>query len=215
MKRGGRKMAISEVLNKISGVQTIESIKSALKIDRTKAIYIIYRLRKRGYVITKQDAGNTRVYFISRENILGGKSYLDVLNKYSPIKLSSSEVYKIYGREVSIEETLVYALKTRKFRYILSSLALFKRIKNWKELYRLGKRNNILREIGALYELAENILPRIKKINKVFLNHSLPNKTDNFRYIIPHLKSKDFLSIENKWKMHIPFNRTDLVEYKT
>jgi len=202
MKRGGRKMAISEVLNKISGVQTIESIKSALKIDRTKAIYIIYRLRKRGYVITKQDAGNTRVYFISRENILGGKSYLDVLNKYSPIKLSSSEVYKIYGREVSIEETLVYALKTRKFRYILSSLALFKRIKNWKELYRLGKRNNILRE-------------RIKKINKVFLNHSLPNKTDNFRYIIPHLKSKDFLSIENKWKMHIPFNRTDLVEYKT
>src|SRR3989344_8903934 len=121
---GGEKMNMQEIINKLSGIQTIESIKSSLGIDKSKAIYIVYQLRKKGYVITKQDSNNTRIYFIARENLLGGTSYLDILNKYSPIKLFSSEVYKVYGREISIEETIIYAVKTRKVRYILSSLAL-------------------------------------------------------------------------------------------
>lgn len=203
-----------EIMNKIRGMQTIESIKSILKIGRTRAIYLIHRLRKKGYVITKQNSNNVRVYYISLENALGGVSYIDILNKYSPIKLISSEVYKIYGRDISIEETIVYAVKTRKFRYILSSLALFKKIKDWRELYRLAKRNNLVREIGGLYELVENNFPKIKKIPKFYLNHGLPKKGDKFLYIIHLLNSKDYQVIEKKWKVYLPFNKVDLVEYK-
>lgn len=133
-------MKTQDIINRINGIQTIESIKSALKINNTRAIYLIYRLRKKGYVTTKQGPNHTRIYNISIENALGGASYIDIINKYSPIKLSSSEVYKIYGREISIEETIIFALKTRKLRYVLASLALFKKIKNWNELYRLAKK---------------------------------------------------------------------------
>lgn len=192
-------------------MQTIESIKSALKVNRIRAIYIVHKLRKKGYVITRQDSNNVRIYYISRENALGGVSYIDILNKYSPIKLSSSEVYKIYGRKVSIEETIVYAVKTRKLRYILASLALFKKITDWTELSRLAKKNNLTREIGALYDLARTTL-RMKKMPKFYLKR-LPKETDKFNYIIPSFKSEDYNSIEKKWKVYIPFNKRDLIEY--
>ncbi len=207
-------MKTRDVVKKINGIQTIKSIMSILNINKSKAIYLVYKLRKKGYVITKQDSHHSRIYFISSQNLLGGESYLDILNKYSPIKISSSEVYKIYGRNISIEETIIYSIKTHKFRYILSSLALFKRIENWSELYNLSKRNNLIREVGALYELIESNFPKVKKINKKFLNIGLPNKDDNFNYIIPNIKSKDFHSIEEKWKVYIPFNKEDLMEYK-
>jgi len=213
MKKRGSKPNMGEIIDKISGVQTIESIKSTLAISRNKAVYLVYLLRKKGYVKTKQDSDNSRIYFISTQNALGGVSYVDIINRYSPIKLSTLEVYKIYGREVSIEETIIYAIKTRKFRYILASLALFKGIKNWREMYRLAKENNLVREIGALYGLVEVILPRIKKINKTFLIYGLPKKSDNFKYILPNLKSKDYSLIEDRWKVFLPFNNSDFKEY--
>ncbi len=207
-------MKINELIRQVNGIQTIESIKSTLNIDRTRAIYLIYRLRKKGYVITKQDANNSRIYFISKQNRLGGTSYIDIINENSQVKLSSSEVYKIYGRNVSIEETIVYALKTRRFRYILASLGLYKKIKDWRELYRLAKKNNVVREIGALYSLVSVIIPRVKKMNKVFEHYALLKNENEYRYIIPNFKSKKFSSIEKKWKVFIPFSREDLVEYR-
>lgn len=137
---------IMDLLRKIGGMQTMRSVMSRLNIDKSKAIYIIYRLRKKGYVATKRASDKSRIYLISQENILGGQSYIDILNKYSPVKITSSDIYKIYGREISIEETIIYAIKTRKFRYILSSLALFRKIRDWVEIYRLAKKNNLVRE---------------------------------------------------------------------
>lgn len=207
-------MNTNELIEKVNGVQTIESIKSTLNVDRTRAIYLIYRLRKRGYVITKQDSNNSRIYFISRQNKLGGTSYIDIINENSPVKLSSSEVYKIYGRPVSIEETIIYALKTHRLRYILASLGLYKKIRDWVELYRLAKKNDLVREVGALYDLVWNTFPRIKKMSRFFKHWALLKTEPNFRFIIPNLKSKDFSSIEEKWKVFIPFSSEDLKEYR-
>jgi len=206
-------MKTQELLTRISGIQTLESIKSALKISDKRAIYLVYRLRKKGYVTTKQGSNHARIYNISKENALGGTNYIDIINKYSPIKLSSSEIYKIYGREVSIEETIVFAIKTRKLRYIIASLALFRRIKNWVELYRLAKKNNLVREIGALYDIVQAAMPRVKKMPRSYFHYAIPKKSDEFIYIIPKLSSVDYSSIENKWKVYIPFNKKDLEEY--
>ena len=106
------------------------------------------------------------------------------------------------------------SLKTKKFRYVLASLALFKKIKNWHELYRLAKKNNLVREIGALYNLTEIIFPKIKKMPKFYANRALPKKIDKFTYIIPPFKSRDYIIMEDRWKVHIPFNKRDLEEYK-
>lgn len=207
-------MKNKELLKIISGIQTISSIMEALNVDRRRAVYYVHKLRKKGYVKTKYASDKKRIYYISAENALGGQSYVDIINKYSPIKISSSEIYKIYGREVSIEETLVYAVKSRSFRFILASLALFRKPINWKELYRLAKKNNLLREIGALYDLARKNIKKVRRMNKNFRNYSLPKNKEGYLSIIPNLKSSDFKKIEETWRVYLPFNEADLGDYK-
>ncbi len=205
-------MDINEILQKLAGIQTIESIKDLLKVDRRMAIYYLCRLRKEGYVKTKRQSNNRRVYIISIDNKLGGKSYYEIINEHSPIKVSTSIIHRIYGKEPSLEETLIYAIKTKSLRIILASLALFKKINNWSKLYTLAKENHILREVGALYDLALQIM-KVRRITRRFRNNALPKGEEKFKYIIERLKSNDFISIEKTWKIHLPFNKSDLEEY--
>ena len=207
-------MKTNELLNRIQGLQTLESIKSTFSINRTRAVYLVHRLRKKGYIKTKYDSNKKRIYYISKANALGGTSYIDMLNKYSPVKLSSSEVYRIYGRPPSIEETLVYAIKTKSLRYISAGLSLFRKIKNWNELYRLAKQEDIFREMGALYDLALIKVRKIRRMSKRFRNKAMPKRNDRYLYIIDKLKSDDYSKIEERWKVYLPFNKKDLEDYK-
>lgn len=206
-------MKTQEILQKLSGIQTIESVMDILKVEKKRATYYIYRLRKQGYIKTKRQSNNRRVYYISLDNKLGGKSYYDIINQHSNIKITTPVIYKIYGKEPSLEETLIYAIKTKSFRTILASLALFKKIDNWTKLHTLAKENHIERQVGALYGVARKIM-KVRKMSKRFRNSSLPKKEYKFWYILPELKSKDFKEIENIWKIYIPFNKKDLEEYK-
>lgn len=208
-------MKAKALLKKLEGIHTIESIMDLLGINREKAIYYVYRLRKYNYIKTKRLSNNKRVYHISFDNRLKGSSYYDIINKNSPIKIAISKVYKIYGKEPSLEETLIYAIKTKSLRTILASLALFKRIDNWNELYQLAKENLIERQVGALYDLARKIM-KTKRMTKRFRNNSLPKKEDNFKYVILGLmsKEKEFKDIEKRWKIYLPFNKSDLEAYK-
>mgnify|MGYP001558199502 CR=1 FL=1 len=201
------------LLKKLEGVQTIDSASSLLRTNKDKTIYCLYRLRKEGYVKTKRLSNNKRVYNISFENKLKGTSYFEIINKYSPVKIATPITYKIYGKNPSLEETLVYAIKTGSLRTILASLALFKKITNWSELYQLAKKNKIERQIGALYDLAKKIM-RVRRMPDRFRNNALPKKEFNFEFTIHGLMSKDFKGIEEIWKIYLPFNRTDLSDYK-
>ena len=136
-------METKVLLKKLEGVQTIDSASNILKTSKDKAIYYLFRLRKEGYIKTKRLSNNKRVYNISFENKLKGISYFEIINKYSPVKIATPTTYKIYGKDPSLEETLVYAIKTGSLRTILASLALFKKIGNWSELYQLAKKNKI------------------------------------------------------------------------
>lgn len=202
-----------ELLQKLEGIQTIESIMDILKVNKKMAIYYIYRLRKKGYVKTKQKSNKKRVYYISIDNKLGGTSYYDIINQNSPVKISTPEIYKIYGKKPSLEETLIYAIKTKSLRTILASLALFKKINNWSLLYKLSKENNTKRKIGVLYDLSRKIM-KVRRIDGKFRKNALPKKEDKFEYIIPKLRSKDFIKIEKIWEVYLPFNKKDLEEYK-
>ncbi len=205
-------MRIKYLLKKLEGVQTIESVMDLLEVKKKKAIYYIYRLRKQGYVKTKRLSSNRRMYDISFEHKLGGKSYYEIINQYSPIKINEAEVHKIYGRNITVEETLIYALKTKSLRTILASLALFKKINNWKKLYLLAKENKLEQQVGALYDLARSIM-KVRKMTKRFRNKALPKKNNNFEEIIQGLKSNDFQKIEKTWRVYLPFNKKDLEEY--
>jgi len=200
-------------INQIKGVHTLQSVMAVLNIDRTKAIKLLSSLRKKGYVKTKRLSNNKRVYEISPENRVGGADYVEILNKNSPIKISLSNNYKIHKEKVSLEEILVIAIKSKNFRQILASLGLFKKIHNWTELYRISKEENLNRKICALHELAKKII-KTRKITKRFENSAKPKKNKKYIYLIDGLNSKDFKDIEKKWKVYIPFNKSDLEDYK-
>ncbi len=202
-----------ELLQKLAGIQTIESVMDILKVDKRMAIYYLHTLRKDGYVKTRRQSNNRRVYNISLDNKLGGKSYYDIINQYSPIKISTPTIYKIYGKEPSLEETLVYAIKTKSLRTILASLALFKKINNWVELYNLAKENHTERLVGALYDLARKTM-KVRRMTNKFRSSTLPKEEYKFEYVVPGLRSKDFMRIEEVWKIYLPFNKKDLEEYK-
>ena len=206
-------MNIKELLRKLEGIQTIESVQDILRVNKEKAIYYIHRLRTEGYIKTKKLSNNKRVYNISFENRLKGADYTEIINKNSPVKIIKPETYKIYGKEPSLEETLIYAIKTGSLRTILASLSLFKKINDWKKLYYLSKKNHLERQVGALYDLSRKLM-RTRKMTQRFRNNALPKKDYNFVYIIPRLKSRDFKEIEERWKVYLPFNNKDLEAYQ-
>lgn len=206
-------MKTNVLLRRLEGTQTIESIMEILGISREKAIYYVYRLRREKYIKTKRLSDNRRVYSISFENKLGGENYHEIINKNSPVKITTSEIYKIYGKKPSLEETLIYAIKSKKLRIILASLALFKKINNWSELYNLAKQNHIERQVGALYDLSRKFM-RTRRMTKRFRTNALPKQNNEFKYTIYGLKSKDFKEIEQMWRIYLPFNKQDLEAYQ-
>jgi hypothetical protein len=197
----------------LEGVHTIRSVMAVLGVRRNRAVYFIHRLRKEGYVRTHKRSDQTRVYFISFQNKLGGRSYYDIINQYSPVKISPPSVQNVYGREPTIEETLVFALKTRSVRTILAALALFRRVRDWLALYALAKRNGLERQVGAIHGLARLVLKSIPRLPARYERYALPKKEDNMLFVVENLKSKDFLELQKKWKVWLPFNKADLEDY--
>lgn len=206
-------METDELLKKLTGVHTVDSIMNLLGVNKSKAIYYAYLLRKEGYVKTKRLSGKQRLYNISFENKLKGISYEEIINQYSPVKIATTQIYKIYGKIPTLEEVLIYAIKTKSLRTILAALALFKKIENWNELRRLAKGNHIERQVGALYDLARLVIRKIRRMPKSFRRICLPKQSYEFKYTIPELKSKDFREIEETWKIYLPFNKGDLESY--
>jgi hypothetical protein len=206
-------MEIKDILRKLEGIQTISSVMDILKIDKNKAIKYVSHLRKEGYVKTKRLKNKTRVYNISFENKLKGRTYEEIINENSPIKISPLKKYYIYRKKVTFEEVLIYSIKTGSLRTILATLNLFKKIDDWKLLYKLSKKNHLERQVGALYDLSRKIM-KTRRISRNFIRNSLPKDNPKYRYVIKNLKSKDFKDIEKKWRVYLPFNKEDLTDYK-
>lgn len=194
--------------SQLKGIHTINSIMNTLGVDRNKAIYYIHRLRKKGYIKTRRAREGRRIYDISLKNKIRGINYFDIINKYALIGVEA-EPFFIYGKTPTLEETLIFAIKTKSIRIIQASLYLFRKIDNWSLLYHSAKKENLLREVGALYDLARKII-RTKRMTKRCRNNALPKNTDSFKYIVNGLSSKDFKGIENTWKIYLPFNKADL-----
>ncbi len=205
-------MKLSDLLKQLEGTHTLVSLMSRLEVSKPKTIYFIRRLRKAGYVKTFRLANKMRVYSISFENRLGGTTYEDVLNKESPVKIATDTPFFIYGKQPSFEEVLIYAVKKKSLRTLLAALVLFKKLIDWTEMHRLAKANHCERQIGALYDVARLVM-RTRRMSGQYRKASLPKDHYEFRYFIEGLRSKDFKKIEDRWKVHIPFNKADLEPY--
>ena len=205
-------MDVEKLYKRLKGPNSLVTVMDELKVSRNTAMQYISILRKAGYVRTEYTSEKKRVYYISYRNKMGGVSYYEIINKYAPLGLRIPKIHLIYGREVSLEETLIFAVKTKEIRVFIASLALFKKINNWSLLYKLAKKEGVLREVGAFYDVASTVV-RTRKMSKKFRNLALPKKYSRYIEIIPRIKSKSFKRIEARWKVYIPLSKGDLEEY--
>lgn len=210
-------MKYANIMKAIEGTRSLESVQEKLKIDRSKAIYLLHRLRRLGYIRTQYLPNKKRIYSISPLNKQNGVSYLESFNKQMPnaaFRIRDDEDYFVHGRKIKAEDELIYALKKNTVRYIISSLFLFRKIKDWSYLYRLAKKENLTRQISALYDVAKIFIRKVRKMPKRFMRLTTPKKNDAYNYIVKSFDSDDFKEIEKKWKVYIPLNRADLWEYQ-
>ena len=205
------KKDVKELAAKLAGMQTAESAARALNIRKKTMINYISKLRKLGLVETTRGAGKKRLYriYATRQPKKGTGLYA-FISKNSKVKVIPRQEVYVYN-ELSIEKAIVKAIESRDFRIVLAALGLFSKVTNWPDLNKLAKKAHMQRKIGALYELAKKVM-RVRHIDRRTLN-SLQTGKDCGRYIILNLKSKDFKSLEKRWKVYIPFNLKDLEEY--
>ena len=210
-------MKYKNVLDVIEGTWSIDSVQRKLNIDKAKAIYLLHRLRKLGYIRTHYLPNKKRIYSISPLNKQNGTSYLESFNQNMPnpaLKIRDDEDYFVHGRKIKAEEQLIYALKKDSVRFTISSLFLFRKIEDWSYLYRLAKKENMTRQISALYEVARIFIKKVRRMPLRFRRLTTPKKEDKYIFIVKRFNSDDFKDIEKKWKVYIPLNRADLWEYR-
>lgn len=205
-------MDIETLAKQLQGLQTVSSIAKSLNISKRTAINYAWLLRKKGLLKTAYGGKKIRIYRVTPEIRKGrGQSIFELINKNSKIKIAVKEDYIVH-KKLSIEETLVRAIATKRFRIILASLGLFNKINNWSRLYKYAVKFNVTNKVGALYDIARQTI-KVKKMDKR-TRKALLNKKSKDKYIIDNIKSKDFKDIEKIWKVYIPFNKADLGEYK-
>ncbi len=205
---------IFEIVKKLEGLQTVESVMKILDVKRRTAVNYISRLRKLGFVEYYAAGRRKRIYRIGviKTRLNGEMGLYETVNKYSRIKAIEPYKHVIHGRKISVEEALVLALKTQNFRLILASLNLFAHVKDWKMLNRFAKKEKVQRQIGALYELTKGFI-RVRRIDNRIERSMMGGKGS--RYVYDRLKTKDFFDIAKRWRVEIPFRKEDLIRLKT
>ena len=207
-------MDIQELAKKLEGLQTISIVSKTLGTSRRTSINYISKLRKAGYVETSYGHNKLRLYRISplKAMKLGNDGLIETINQNSKVNLVLPYYHRIYGHKISVEETIVRAVGSGHFRTILASLGLFSKIKSWHLLHVMAEKEKIGRKIGALYDVARQII-RVKRMDKRIRNALFRSKVLS-KFIIKNFKSKDFIEIQRMWNIYIPFNKADLEAYK-
>lgn len=199
---------------RLEGLQTVESFANILNINRRTAINYISKLRKKGFVETIYGKRKIRMYKISplNPNKFGYPGLYEYLNQNSKIKIYPPYIERIYDHKPTAEEMIVKAVKTGDLRTMLSSLALFNKIKNWPMLSQTARKEGVGRKTGALYDAARTII-RVKRMDKKIRKALLNSKIDN-KYMVKGARTRDLKDIEAEWRVYLPFNKADLGAYK-
>ncbi|MBS3134831.1 hypothetical protein J4406_00445 [Candidatus Woesearchaeota archaeon] len=202
-----------ELVKKLEGVQTVETISKELNVKRSTAINIAHKLRKEGY-LENWMGRRKRLYKITpKKNIrIGNPGFYEILDKYSRIKLIVPYEHRVIGKRLTVEEALIRAVKTKNIRIIIVSLELFNHIENWRLLSKLAEEEKLERFVGALYDAARTII-KVRRMDKRVRNKLLKGKVKR-KHLLLSVKSKDLKEIEKRWNIYLPINKADLMMYK-
>ena len=201
---------VENLARKLGGEKTVSAICAELGVGRQTAINYISMLRQNGFVHKTKYTKPERTYVIKNyRKPQSGTGLVETLNKVLPADLQIEEPYEHYVWEpYSFEEALVDAVRTKKARFLLASLLLFRKTRDWKLLLKLAGKDK--RKVGAVYDVARKELPRIRRMDKRSYNALLRAKNYD-KYLVARVgASRDYEKISRRWGVLIPFTKRDL-----
>lgn len=203
-------MVSLELLRKIEGKQTVETVSEILGINRQSTINLLSKLRKEGYIAVSGGGRQKRIYDITRRK-KREKEYqgmFDILNKYAKNKIAPPFIHEPHNK-YGVENALIDLLELNDLRIPINMLPLFNHIKNWSLVSSLAKKQGVRRKIGALYDAARTVT-KVRKMPEN-MRKSFLKSNDKAGFT---RSSGDFPEIESVWNVKIPFNKKDLEVYK-
>jgi len=184
-------MSQYELLYTLEGLHTVETIMKELSLRKQSALNLISKLKREQHLIIWA-GGRKKIYKITiRKQLPRVHGMWDIINKYSPMKLNpwyDHQVHGVYGPE----EALVDAIETKSFRVILTSMHLFRHIKDWKKVYNLSRKYNSWQKICAVYDVSMLFI-KVGRMPEKYI-HFKPQKWQQ----LTQLKKKNFPEIANK-----------------
>ncbi|MBR9692848.1 hypothetical protein GOV07_02845 [Candidatus Woesearchaeota archaeon] len=198
----------SAAIQKIEGLQTVETAQEALGLTRQSTINLLSKLKKQGHVTTTGGGKQPRFYKITCYKQRPRKEGMfDLLNKHNPhFKLAEWYDHQVHGK-YTVEDAILDAIDTKSFRAILATLRCFNYVKDWKKLYNEAKKRNSWNKIGALYDVAR-LFFRTRKMPKRYRKLHEKKRIE----LINGFKTTEeqYKRISEEWRVQIPFNRHDV-----
>lgn len=211
----------TDAIRRIEGLQTVETAQEALGLTRQSTINLLSKLKKEGHVTVKGGGPQPRLYKVTRyKQLPREKGMFDLLNECNPhFKLAEWYDHQVHG-EYTVEDAILDAIDTSSFRAILATLRCFNHVKDWKKLYNEAKKRGSWNKVGALYDVARlffrtrRMPARYRKVVGKSSEEVMKGEVGKEGWQqLSRLKNRDnFPGIEQRWKVHIPFNENDVRE---
>jgi hypothetical protein len=139
------------------GKYTVETFAKKQVLSRQSSLNLLSKLKKQGFVQVSGGGAQRRIYTVSKTLKKEQNGFFVVLNKFSPEKIAPSfehYVYGKYGPEQAIIDGILFLKKQKDIRVRHAMFYLFNHVKNWKLLFDLAKKEEIVDEVHKLYEEA-------------------------------------------------------------
>lgn len=151
------------------GKYTVETFSKKYKLTRQSTLNLFSKLKKQHFLTVSGGGKQKRIYTITKTKTHPSNGFYDLINKYSPIKLVPQYKHYVQGN-YSIEKAIIDGINIGDARTLEATKYLFRHITNWKNLFFLAKKNDLINKIGPLYQQARKT---VKKCRKMPLRYEL------------------------------------------
>lgn len=148
---------------------TLEKFAEENNLTKQSALNKLTKLKKEGFVKVSGGGAQKRIYTVSNKRLRKPNGFFSVLNKHSPEKINPYFEHYVFGH-YTLERAIIDGLKLKQnIRLRKAMYYLFNHVKNWKKLFKLAKRNDLVSEVLKLYyEARKNV--KVKRIPKRYEN---------------------------------------------
>ena len=147
-----------------AGKYTLESFAESNGLTKQSALNLLSKLRKKGLVKTSGGGRQKRIYTVLERPRKETNGFYDIVNRYSKIKLREKFSHHVHGN-YTVEHAIVDGIRIGDARSKEATMYLFNHVNNWKRLFDLAKKRDLVDEVCQLYFRAKDKM-KVKRMPK-------------------------------------------------